>query len=79
MPFSIENTNPLDAIAVIGFSIRFPQDATCEEALWDIMIQKKNTATTFPVERMAISSIYHPDPNRRGQVSLLFEYFHTKG
>lgn len=64
------NNDPLEPIAIIGFSLGFPQDAVTSDALWEIMMKKRNTATEFPKERMSIDAIYHPDVNRRGQVSL---------
>lgn len=62
--------DPLQAIAVIGFSMAFPQEATTSDALWELMIKKRNTATGIPKDRMNIDSFYHPDVYRRGQVSL---------
>lgn len=59
----------MEPIAIVGFSIGFPQDATNAEAFWDIMMKKRSTATAFPKDRMNIDAIYHPDTNRRGQVS----------
>lgn len=61
----------LEAIAVVGLSMGFPQGATSSEAFWDILIQKRNTASDFPNARMNINALYHPDLNRRGQVSEL--------
>lgn len=62
--------DPVQAIAVIGFSMAFPQEATTSDALWELMIKKRNTATGIPKDRMNINSFYHPDIYRRGQVSL---------
>lgn len=59
----------LEPIAIIGYSLGFPQDVTSSDAFWETMMKKRNTATEFPKERMNINSIYHPDSNRRGQVS----------
>jgi acyl transferase domain-containing protein len=65
-------TDSFEAIAVVGFSIKFPQDATSEDALWKILMEKRNTATVIPKSRMNTDSMYHPDPNRRGQVDSFF-------
>lgn len=64
------NDQQQDAIAIVGYSILFPEDATTSDALWDIMMQKRNTARQFPTSRLNTDSMYHPDTNRRGQVSL---------
>lgn len=61
--------NALEPIAVVGFSLGFPQTATCSDAFWKILVEKRNTVTEFPKSRMNIDAMYHPDSNRRGQVS----------
>jgi hypothetical protein len=61
----------LEPIAIVGYSMGFPQDAVNSEALWDILMKKRNTATEFPPDRLNANSVYHPDANRRGQVSIL--------
>lgn len=63
------HTDRLEAIAVVGFSIGFPQDATSSDAFWEVLMEKRNTASTIPNARMNIDALYHPDTNRRGQVS----------
>lgn len=60
--------SPDSAIAVVGLSLGFPQDVTTSDALWELMWEKRNTATKIPPERLNIDSIYHPDRHRRGQV-----------
>jgi acyl transferase domain-containing protein len=62
--------DPLQAIAVIGFSMAFPQEATTSDALWELMMKQRSTVTGIPKDRMNIESFYHPDVHRRGQVSL---------
>jgi hypothetical protein len=59
-----------EPIAIIGFSFTFPQDATTSDALWNLMLEKRSTATPIPKERMNSDSMYHPDPQRRGTVNL---------
>ncbi|KAF2650360.1 putative polyketide synthase [Lophiostoma macrostomum CBS 122681] len=61
-------TPAVEPIAIVGFSLGFPQDAVNSEALWEIMMKKRNTATDFPPDRFNADSVYHPDTNRRGQV-----------
>ncbi|KAH8645577.1 hypothetical protein BGZ60DRAFT_535878 [Tricladium varicosporioides] len=65
----------LEPIAIVGFSIGFPQDATSSDALWKIMMEKRTTSTDFPKNRMNVDAIYHPDPNRRGQISVRQSHF----
>ncbi|KAE8137530.1 putative polyketide synthase [Aspergillus pseudotamarii] len=63
------------AIAVVGLSLGFPQDVTTSDALWELMWNKRNTATKVPSERLNIDSIYHPDRHRRGQVPVRHGHF----
>jgi acyl transferase domain-containing protein len=49
-------------------SMGFPQGITSHEALWTTMMEKRSTASDFPESRMNINGMYHPDPERRGQV-----------
>ncbi|KAB8225746.1 putative polyketide synthase [Aspergillus novoparasiticus] len=63
------------AIAVIGLSLGFPQDVTTSDALWELMWNKRNTATKVPPDRLNIDSIYHPDRHRRGQVPVSHGHF----
>lgn len=39
-------------IAICGFSIKFPQDATGADAFWDMMMQKRCAMTDFPPSRL---------------------------
>ena len=64
-----QDQDKLEPIAVVGISFGFPQNATSSEAFWDILMKKGNTGTEFPPERLSTDQLYHPDPNRRGQVS----------
>ena len=59
----------LEPIAVVGLSLRFPQDATTVENFWKLLIEKRCTVTPFPEDRLSVSGNYHPDPNRRDTVS----------
>ncbi|PLB54129.1 putative polyketide synthase [Aspergillus steynii IBT 23096] len=63
------------AIAVVGLSLGFPQDVTTSDALWELMWEKRSTATKVPQERLNIDSIYHPDRHRRGQVPVSHGHF----
>ncbi|KAJ5526486.1 polyketide synthase [Penicillium frequentans] len=45
-------------IAVCGFSLKFPQDATTPEALWDMMLQRHCAMTEFPADRINVDGFY---------------------
>ncbi|MCJ1386254.1 hypothetical protein MMC17_009380 [Xylographa soralifera] len=53
-----------EPIAVIGFSLKFPQDATSSEAFWKMMTEKRCSMTEWPKERLNLDAFYHPDSSR---------------
>ena len=61
----------IEPVAVVGMSFGFPQDATSSDSFWKILMEQRNTATEFPPDRLNVDAVYHPDPNRRGQVSVI--------
>lgn len=69
----------LEPVAVIGFSLKFPQDATSPEAFWKILMEKRCSMTEWPKERLNLNAFYHPDSSRPDTVSLrlsLMPYHH---
>ena len=65
----ISSTNQLDGdhlepIAVVGFSMRFPQEATSPEAFWEILCKGKSAMTEVPPDRFNINGFYHPNASR---------------
>lgn len=54
----------VEPIAVIGFSMRFPDEATSPEGLWNILREGRNVMTEVPPERFNIDGFYHPDAMR---------------
>ena len=57
-----------EPIAVIGLSLRFPQDATSPEAFWQMLIEGRSALTDVPKERFNLDAFYRPDSNRTGVV-----------
>ena len=53
-----------EPIAVIGFSLKFPQDATSPEAFWRMMTEKRCSMTEWPKERLNLDAFHHPDSSR---------------
>ncbi|KAK7983237.1 hypothetical protein PG989_010639 [Apiospora arundinis] len=47
-----------DDIAVCGFSIKFPQDATTPEAFWKMMMDRRCAMTEFPPDRLNIDGFH---------------------
>ena len=67
---SYADGNETDAIAVIGFSLKFPQEATNAESFWNLLDEGRSAMTEFPKDRLNIDAFYHPDSSRRGTVRL---------
>ncbi|KAF2262720.1 ketoacyl-synt-domain-containing protein [Lojkania enalia] len=49
-----------DPLAIVGFSLRFPQDAVSPESFWNALVEKRCLATKIPKERMNIDAFQHP-------------------
>jgi hypothetical protein len=60
---------PFQPLAIVGFSLRFPQDATSPETFWKMLVEARCAMTEFPSDRLAIDSFYHPDTTRTDSVS----------
>lgn len=58
----------LEAIAVVGFSIKFPQDAVSPASFWSMLEERRCAMTTWPEDRINIDAFYHPDSDRRDTV-----------
>lgn len=58
----------LEAIAVIGISLKFPQDATSPATLWTVLEEKKCAMTDWPKDRINLDAFYHADSDRRDTV-----------
>ena len=70
LPTSSKDGGLIEPVAIVGFSFKLPQDAISTDSFWELMMEKRSTATDFPKDRLSASAIYHPDPNRRGTVSI---------
>jgi acyl transferase domain-containing protein len=64
----LEDEEKLEPIAVIGFSFRFPQDATSVEDFWKMLVEKRNAMTEWPQDRLHLESFYHPEIGRKETV-----------
>ena len=63
----------LQPIAIIGFSLKFSQEATTPEAFWRMLMQGRCAMTEFPKDRMNIDGFYHPDAKRHDAVCISFK------
>lgn len=58
----------MDPIAIVGFSLTFPEDATSADSFWSMMMEGKCAAAAWPEDRLNGSAFYHPDRNRLDSV-----------
>ena len=58
-------------VAVIGFSVNFPQQATSSAAFWRMLVEGRSARSVVPPERFNINSFYHPDEDRHDTVSVV--------
>ena len=59
-----------DPIAVVGLSLRFPEDADSVEGFWNMLLEGRCVSQKFPADRMSLSGMHHPDGNRHDTVRL---------
>lgn len=58
----------LEPVAIVGLSLKFPQDATSPEALWGMLLSGVSTSTEVPSKRFHSQNFYHQDPSNVGSV-----------
>ncbi|KAF7128246.1 hypothetical protein CNMCM5793_002788 [Aspergillus hiratsukae] len=70
-----KSTDSLPPLAVVGFSFKFPEDATSSESFWQMLLEGRCVSTEFPADRMNIDAHYHPDRNRLDSISMRGGHF----
>ena len=63
-------TGVFEPIAIIGFALKFPQDVTCAESFWEMLLAKRSTVTSIPKERWNADAFYKPNGVKSGTVIL---------
>ena len=58
----------LEPVAVIGLSLKFPQDATSPDRFWQMLLDGVSAMTEVPEDRFRWKSFYDKDPNKTGTV-----------
>jgi acyl transferase domain-containing protein len=53
-----------EPIAVIGFSLKFPQDADSPQSFWDMLYEGRCASSDFPLERLNVEA--HHDHESTG-------------
>ena len=62
-------------IAIIGYSLRFPQDATSSEAFWRMLVEGRSARTEIPGDRFNVDAFHHPNNTRHDRVSFYASSF----
>ena len=65
-----------EPIAIIGFSLRFPQDAVSSQGFWKMLYQGRSAMTEVPEDRFNIKAFYHPESSRISSVRPGFPIMH---
>jgi hypothetical protein len=61
-----------EPVAIIGFSLKLPGEATTIESFWETMINARCTASEFPKDRINLAAYYDPDQSTIGTVCMSF-------
>ena len=62
----------LEGLAVVGFSLKFPQDASSPDRFWTMLTEGRCASTPFPSDRMNIDAFYSLGGDRQGTVRNYF-------
>jgi acyl transferase domain-containing protein len=58
----------LAPLAIVGFSLKFPQDANTPQGFWKVMEERRSVMTDWPTDRINLDAFYHRDIGRENQV-----------
>ncbi len=65
---SLDAHDDLEPIAVVGFSLKYPQDADSPGSFWSMLVEKKCAMTEWPKDRINLDAFYHRDEDRDEKV-----------
>ena len=65
-----------EPIAVVGFSINFPQEATSEGSFWQMLTEGRSAMTEVPNSRFNIDAFYHPNADRLDTGRIVYPFVH---
>lgn len=71
----ITSTDGLPPLAVVGFSFKFPEDATSSDSFWQMLLDGRCVSSEFPADRLNIDAHYYPDRNRLDSISMRGGHF----
>lgn len=62
------NNDPLEPLAIIGFSLEYPQDANTQEGFWGVLEEKRDVMTEWPPDRLNLDAFFYRDASQKHQV-----------
>ncbi|OAG03244.1 uncharacterized protein CC84DRAFT_1251427 [Paraphaeosphaeria sporulosa] len=65
----------IEPIAIIGFSLKAPGDASTADAFWDMLVEGRSGASDFPRERINIESFSQDGIHRSGDIPMRRGHF----
>ena len=65
----------IEPVAIVGFGLRFPQDADTVEGFWKMLVEGRSAMTEVPADRWNVDAFYHPDPNRHDAINARGAHF----
>ena len=57
-----------EPIAIVGFSLKYPQDADSPASFWKMLEEKRCAMTEWPKDRINLEAFYHRDGDREDSV-----------
>jgi acyl transferase domain-containing protein len=58
-----------EPLALIGFSLRYPQDADTPEGFWKVLEERRNVMTEWPADRIRLEAFYPKNGKQAEKVS----------
>jgi acyl transferase domain-containing protein len=49
----------MEPFAIVGMAFRMPQEATNEDAFWDVLAHGRNLMTEWPESRVAVDAFHN--------------------
>ena len=65
----------VEPIAIIGFSLKYPQEAISAESFWQMLCEGRDATSDFPPDRLNIDAFYDPDTSRHNTVRRIMVSF----
>jgi hypothetical protein len=65
---SSDDYDVLEPLAIIGFSLEYPQDADTPEGFWSVLEEGRDVVTDWPKDRINLDAFFYRDENQEQKV-----------